>query len=321
MSVQTIPTNLTSIGKCELPFADSLLVVSYIAIIFIGVVGNGLVIAFFWGKLKKGVNLLIFYLAVFDELGCIIGPLVFLYWILTCSNRWDFGWLGCKTLPTFSRVITNISSGVILLMAIDRCHSIVFPINQRFPQKTIHASIFATVVISIIWEAFHIEGLHIDKNGTCVYNGLDNQHYAYLIVGMTSARTIVFLVIFSTTTTIMYKKIYNCKRMMFLKSSSSNTCKKNKSIKMLIIMAIAFELSVLPRDILHLSQAASWLPGCQKIVRTNFIKRLNEWFRLIQISNGIYNVFIYAKIHAKFSKNLSDLTISFMQIFFSRTRK
>ncbi|XP_047129761.1 somatostatin receptor type 5 isoform X1 [Hydra vulgaris] len=299
-----INANSTSVGKCHLPITDILLVLGYVAVIVVGVVGNVLVMIIFQFKLKRGaiIDLLIFYLAVFDGLGSLFGPFVFLYWTLTCNQRWDFGWYGCKILPPFSRIITNISTGVILIMAIDRCRSIVFPLKQRFRRKTMHAAMFATILTSIVWEAYYIKALHIDKYGTCNSVAVNEPLYAYPLIVMVTARSLIFLFLFITTTAIMYMKLYNCERMKFLKNSYLKTPNKNKNVmKMLIIMATVFVVSVLPRDILHLSHTISWLPGEGGI---QSVVVINHWLRLLQISNGIYNVFIYGKMYNNFWKTV-----------------
>ncbi|XP_065643651.1 somatostatin receptor type 5 [Hydra vulgaris] len=305
----TNKTSSTPFNKCHLTYASFLLVAGYLLVIVIGSIGNTLVVIIFKFKLKKRpiIDLLIFYLAVFDGLGSLLGPLVFLYWTLTCHERWDFGWLGCKILPPFSRIVTNISTGVILIMAIDRCRSIVFPLKRRFRRTTIHVAMFATVAISIVWEAYYIKSLIIDKRGQCNTVPANEPSFAHPLIAMVTARSLIFIVVFSATTTAVYIKLHNCERMILLRSSSSKTTNKNKSVmKMLVTMATVFVLSVIPRDVLHLTYTISWLdpdPDKGGIPNAHTI-HLNHWLRLLQISNGIYNVFIYGKMYRNFWKSV-----------------
>ncbi|XP_012563701.1 somatostatin receptor type 5 [Hydra vulgaris] len=299
-------TSSTPLNKCHLAYANILLVVGYLLVIVIGSIGNTLVVIIFKFKLKKRpiIDLLIFYLAVFDGLGSLFNPLVFLYWTLTCYQRWDFGWLGCKIIPPFSRIVTNISTGVILIMAIDRCRSIVFPLKRRFRRTTIHIAMFATVAISIVWEVYYIKSLIIDKFGRCNPAEVNDPSYAHPLIAMVTARSLIFIVVFTATTTAVYIKLHNCERMILLRSSSSKTTNKNKSVmKMLVIMATVFVLSVIPRDILHLTFTISWQNPSEGIPHAR-ISELNSWLRLLQISNGIYNVFIYGKMYKNFWKSV-----------------
>ncbi|XP_047129762.1 formyl peptide receptor 2 [Hydra vulgaris] len=305
----TTQENSTFNTECQLTLANYFLVFGYIAVIIIGVIGNILVVIIFQVDLKKRptIDLLIFYLAIFDGLGSFFGPFVFLYWTLTCHKRWDFGWFGCKTLPTFSRVMTNISTGVILIMAVDRCRSIIFPFKRRFRKLIIHMAIIITVLISVVWESYYISSLHIDIYQTCNTAAVNNHFYAYPLITLVAARSIIFISVFSMTTFAVYIKLHNCERLVFLKNNLLNVCNKNKIVmKILIMMASVFILSVVPRDIYVLYYTISWLPGDGGIYGESVIN-VNHWLRLLQTSNGIYNVFIYGKMHDYFWKSLQRM--------------
>ena len=250
--------------ECHLKPTDILLIAGYIAVIVIGLGGNILVLAIFRSKWKKGsiIELLICYLAVFDALSSFFGPSVFMYWTLVCWKRWDFGWVGCKIFPYLFRVFTTISAGIILIMAVDRCRLILFPVRRRFQRKTIHISIFATVLISFLWESYYANAVYVNKYGICTVLPVNSPSYAYPLIVLTLMKIAIFVLVFLSTTVAVYLKLCRCNKTTLLKKFPNKQPTKDlKVMKMIVTIAIVFILSVVPRDALHLLYTISWMPG------------------------------------------------------------
>ena len=249
---------------CVLNESRIILSVCYSIVFFVGVAGNALVLFIFRRQWKKGpiIELLILYLAVFDLLASVFGPFLFLYWIVTCHSQWDFGLIGCKILPALCRVFTNISIGVILIMAIDRCRVIVTPLRRRFGRKIIHASVGLCVLLSFLWESYYVKALHLDEYGNCNTISVTESSFSYPLVVLTFCRDIAFVTIFSATTIAVYVQLeQNTLTKLLLQSKKQTRQRSQKVMKMLVAMAIVFSLAVMPRDILHLVYTISWMDG------------------------------------------------------------
>ncbi|XP_066930196.1 formyl peptide receptor-related sequence 7-like [Clytia hemisphaerica] len=129
----TTQSSSHSHGTCELETKTYVVLLGYVLIFFIGVTGNGLVLFSFRSFWRRGpvIELLILYLAFFNFLSSMLDPMMFGYWLVTCYKSWHLGWYGCKFVSPLCRIFTNISIGIILIMAIDRCRAIVFPFRKR----------------------------------------------------------------------------------------------------------------------------------------------------------------------------------------------
>ena len=248
---------------CLLKKEDVTLITCYVIVFFVGVIGNSIILIVVGPRCKSGPNIdiLIAYLALFDLLASVFGPFVFLYWLITCEQTWHFGIVGCKILPTLSRIFTDISIGVILIMAIDRCRAIVVPLKEKFSRRTIHVAVAVTVVMSVLCEAHYINALEIDPQGYCMVLLVTDPTYSYPLVVLTMLRNTIFITIFSITTILIYAKI--CKSNESTKLLCSNVCQNRtrsaRVMQMLVVMAVVFAISVMPRDAFHLAYTISWM--------------------------------------------------------------
>ncbi|XP_057302055.1 prolactin-releasing peptide receptor-like [Hydractinia symbiolongicarpus] len=301
-------TQLSNNRTCVLNMVETFVITSYVVVFIVGFIGNSIVVLTFAPSWKKGpiIELLIIYLAFFDLLASIFGPWLFVYWIATCHKKWDFGWLGCKVLPTLCRVFTDISIGVILTMAIDRCRSIVTPLRNRFSRKSIHISVGITIVLSCIWELYYVFGLFINENGLCTVMTVSDPRFSYPLIVLTAWRNIAFVVIFSLTTLAVYIKLKSSADQVLLQNSQGYNqihSQRSRVMKMLVTMAIVFAITVIPRDIFHLTFTISWMDS-DGLPYTSTTHDINSILKLLQVSNSIYNVFIYGKMHDHFLHNL-----------------
>lgn len=316
-------TNKTLIGhlssgqtsQCKLDEIDTIIIIGYALVFIVGVSGNAIVLLVFGcGRLRSRVlYVLISYLAFFDGLSSFINPLLFIYWSVTCNKSWHFGVLGCKLLPALGRIFTDVSIGIILIMAIDRCVAIVFPMKARLKTRSVHFLLLCLFTLSIIFESYYIVTLHVDANGACAVADIRDLWYSYPLVITISIRDVVFIVVFITTTVLVYRRLQKSERKQLLSNDKNMQRKNNKVMKMLIVMAIVSAVTVIPRDILHLSYVLSHMV-------TGFVNKgiqfshsllvTNKVLKLLQISNGIYNVFIYGKMYGTFRRT--------MKMFFCR---
>lgn len=130
----------------------SLLVVN-VVIFLLGFCGNGLVIWISGFKMKKTVNTTWYLsLAISDFLFCASIPFSITHMVM---EDWTFGRFMCKIVPT--AMFLNMFSSIFLLVVIsvDRCISVMFPVwaqNQRTVKK-------ASIIVVLAW--FHSLALSI----------------------------------------------------------------------------------------------------------------------------------------------------------------
>ena len=171
---------------CTIHGNDSLLIFLYSLVFIVGVVGNIIVIIIFTPSWRNGpiIELFILDLAISDLFSSFVNPIVFIYWIATCHDHWHFGWLGCKILPALARIFTDISTGIILCMAIDRCRAIVTPLKRRLNRHLSHVVVLLIVLVSISCELYYIIAINIHDGG-CVVKTIQNPWYSYPLVTTT----------------------------------------------------------------------------------------------------------------------------------------
>jgi len=238
------------------------LIAGYSIVFTIGVSGNAFVLYTVRHYWRRGpiIELLILYLATFNFWSSLFDPLVFGYFVVTCSQSWHFGWLGCKLLPPICRVLSNISIGLILIMAIDRCRAIVFPFRRRLTRRSVHLLCVGNMVLACLCEIHHVNGSYINKDGLCRIVNVNEPMYLYPSTITIGSRILTIIFIQFSTTLVAHLKLKKARNEKLLQSTlSSKRCKK--VTQMLVVMATVFSTSVLPRDFFHLIYTLSWSDG------------------------------------------------------------
>ena len=258
----------TTDSLCILEFKTYLLLVGYAVVFVVGLIGNGFVLYTFRHYWRRGpiIELLILYLASFNFISSFLDPMTFGYWLVTCYKSWHFGWFACKIVPSLCRVSTNVSIGLILIMAIDRCRAIVFPFRRRLNRCTIHALVFIAIVIGFLSEVHHMVGSFINEKGLCDVVDVMGPGYLYPLIISISGRILTITFVLTFTTLTAYFKLKQSFDQKLLCASGNNT---NRSLSercrkvtiMLVVMATVFSVTILPRDFFHIIYAISWTTG------------------------------------------------------------
>ena len=248
---------------CELNDPKTVaLLTSFALVLVIGIIGNVTILAVFVPRLRSGnkLELLIVYLGTCDLFASIFGPGVFIYWKATCGQRWDLGLAGCKIVPSMSRITVDISIGVVLIMAIERCRTIVTPFKRKLSSRQIHAAVGVCILLCILCEYYYIHAIEVTEKGKCGVTEVSKFEYSVPLVLMTIIRDISFVAVFSVTTLLVVRKLKKCSSQELLGAFSKKRQENNmKIMKMLVAMAGIFGLLVIPRDILHLAFTISWM--------------------------------------------------------------
>ena len=295
----------------KLDTKDKILISAFCLIFFIGVFGNLLVCYIFKFKTRKRLSTmekLILYLAVADLVSSITNPTMFIYWTVTKHKAWHFGDVGCKILPSLTRITVSFTIGIILIITIDRCRVICQPFEAQFKHYHIVIAISVTFVLSVMSDLPYTIYQEVNPLSTCQVPNTEIPGFAYPIISIYILRDIFFVLIFSISTYFIYRELYEEEHLQTLQNQ--NHLKKTKRVMiMLITMAILFTLLVFPRDILHVSFMISWLspPG---IPYTKAFLDINSFLKILHMCNSICNPFIYARLHGNFRRRLIRLTKS-----------
>lgn len=219
-------------------FCVILLVVS--AVIFLlGFCGNALVIWISGFKMKKTVNTTWYLsLAISDFVFC-----AFLPFSITnmAMENWIFGYYMCKFVSAV--MFLNMFSSIFLLViiSIDRCVSVVFPVwaqNQRTVQK-------ASVVVVLAWllamglsiPSLIFRDVHTHVGRTTCYNNYTLHPYSHVAVAVTR-----FLAGFA----VPFAIIIICYSIIILKLRNNRMNKSSKPFKVMTALIVTFFVCWLP---------------------------------------------------------------------------
>ena len=291
----------------QLDTEDYILITMYGVIFFVGVFGNATVIYVFkfkYGETLTTVQTLIYYLAVSDLSGSIINPFLFIYWQITSHKKWNFGGVGCKILPSLTRLTTAISFSIILIITIDRCRVICQPFKNNFSKRKIRIALFGCFTLAVVAEIPAITYQKVVEKATCQVPFASVPGYAYPYILYLAARDSTFALVFLFANYFTYRELYKAKRDENEPLQNSILEKRN-IFKTLVTMSVIFMVVLFPRDIFHIVYTSSWLfpPG---IKQTKILLDVNTSLKVLHLSNGIYNIFIYARLHSQFRRRLLD---------------
>lgn len=251
--------------ECRLQTIDIVLLASYVAMFIIGTAGNLLVVIIFKRILKTEsvLNVLIFYLAICDLMSSIVSPALNIYWIITCDKSWHFGLLACKLIPTLSRVLVDISIGILLIMAIHRYRMIVTPLKQPLSKACITKWAMMTVVLSILCQMHYAFALQVVSSGACQVPDILYLNYSVPTVALILVRILVFLFIVWTTAFAARRALNKSRRFSVIHEYQGESCEfRQQMTKMILFISIIFTVTVIPREMLHVIYTLSYLtPG------------------------------------------------------------
>nr|XP_020450129.1 chemokine-like receptor 1 [Monopterus albus] len=215
------------------------LLVTSVVIFLLGFCGNGLVIWICGFKMKKTVNTTWYLsLAISDFVFCSILPFNITY---TVMEEWIFGRFMCK----FTSIIMflNMFSSIFLLViiSVDRCISVMFPVwaqNQRTIKKAsivVAVAWFLAMTLSIPSMIFRDVDSHMGK--TICFNKYTLSQHSHMLVAV-----IRFLVGFIGPFII----IIICYSIIILKLCTNRMTKSTKPFKVMTALVAAFFMCWLP---------------------------------------------------------------------------
>ncbi|KAM3867617.1 neuropeptide FF receptor 2a [Diretmus argenteus] len=300
------------------PSIAAIFIVSYLLIFLVCMVGNGVVcfIVLRSKNMRTVTNLFILNLAVSDLLvGIFCMPTTLLDNIIT---GWPFGSLICKMSGMVQGISVSASVFTLVAIAVDRFRCIVYPFKQKLTIPT------ATLIIVIIWVlAISImcpSGvmLQVTKEQTIrVLLGYDNKTIPFYWCRENwpnqEMRKIYTTVLFAniylaplSLIVIMYARIgiMLCKTAVPTEGKPGHdnrhvSKKKQRVIKMLLIVALLFILS--------------WLPLWTLMMLSDYASLTEQQYRII-------NIYIYPFAHwlAFFNSSVNPIIYGFFNENFRR---
>ncbi|XP_026178597.1 chemokine-like receptor 1 [Mastacembelus armatus] len=216
----------------------SLMVVSGV-IFLLGFCGNGLVIWISGFKMTKTVNTTWYLsLAISDFVFCACLPFSIANMAM---EQWIFGHFMCKFVP--SVMFLNMFSSIFLLViiSVDRCISVMFPVwaqNQRTVKKASIAVVLAwifAIALTIPTMIFRDVKHHLGR--AICFNRYDTDHHSHKIVAVSR-----FLAGF----VVPFVIIIICYSIIILKLRTNRMTKSSKPFKIMTALVAAFFICWLP---------------------------------------------------------------------------
>jgi len=102
----------------------------------------------------------------------------------------------------------------------------------------------------------------------------------------------------------IYRSLYNTDKEHILKEQES-ALKPSRIFRMLVVMAIVFIVLVLPKDVFTVIYTLLWLNNGKGMPYETALK-INAFLALLQTSNCVCNIFIYARLHKRFQRKLTE---------------
>ena len=232
-------------------------------------------------KRHSNIELLILYLSASD-LGTVFFLTADIYDNIVQFKNWPFGWFGCKTMYPSFNVSLCVSVCVLVVMSVDRCHSITAPLRKKYPRKNIHAAAIISIGLSFAVNWFQFKQHDIEtKSGVvrCVHQRHDYSFLRNKII-VTCVRDLIYFLVFTVTAYLISNSLRRHSLLVSSNRNNNNNSSKDSStsqqnrdrkadvILMLITMETVFGILVLPYDIFDVAMMVSRLPGSDPIVFT-----------------------------------------------------
>lgn len=301
-TTQAVTDTLSPLNRC--------LIFGFSLVFCIGVLGNSFIIYVFGIKRKKvlsKVEVSILLLAVADLIASIGNPLMFIYYTVTNYQRWDFGEVGCKTLPVLGPVATCWSQGIILIMAIDRDRLIVSPLRRQFTKRTICWAVLFAAIYAIASYFDYI--WHVTSHGKhCMTPNPSNLDNVIPRVFSLLLTDLIFLIAFLVTVPRILMTLRKKDLVFKGKARIDHKNKNKRAVRIILAMAVAFVICIYPRDLLQVSFHLTELFPVRILPDNEVANVVNASLKLLHAGNSCINILIYSVLNNKVKRE--------MQIYF-----
>ena len=240
-------------------------------------------------------------LALCDFVASVVNPGHIIYRITTDYLEWESGEFGCRFLSTVGPVLSRISLGMILIMAIDRDREVSLLFKRQFHLVHIHMAIITNFFLSTLVFIPYISNSQVaDYMGgsVCgVFNTGNDYHRG--IVSIILISDILFVGILGTTTFRAWLRSRQPKI-----TGPKKEMGNNEVFRTILVMGIAYAVCIFPRDILlvsfHLKKVfPPLIEGLES-------QTANELLKVLQTSYSCMNFMIYMVLNPVFRNEVYD---------------
>ncbi|XP_049440597.1 chemerin-like receptor 1 [Epinephelus fuscoguttatus] len=305
----------------------SMSLVVYCLAFVLGVPGNGVVICVTGFKMKKTVNTVWFLnLAVADFLFTAFLPLSVAY--LALDFHWPFGKFMCKLHGTVSSLNMFASVYILVVISVDRCVSVVWPVwaqNHRNVQKASFVSLGVWILALILSAPYFIfrdtgSSMYDDDTINCLYNFAFSddyetpsvnqlrqfRHQAMIISHFLLGFVVPFTVIVSCYAVI----IHRIRRNHTLASQSS------RPFKVIAAVITTFFLCWTPYHIMALIEAVKYMPNHTSETLDHVIVIGTPFVKSLAFLNSCLNPLLYVFMGRDFKDRVHKSILNVLETAF-----
>lgn len=296
--------------------------VAYVAILFLSVVGNSLMVAVFYREknLRTTVDFFILNMACSDILFALTVAPRRITEILSSPYEWHVdGFLGealCRVTYIVQDVSTAVSIESLVVIAVDRFRSIVFPLRPNFVTPSVRGIIiFLTWIVGLGFHAPYVYTWRLSVQGNktlCIYSWAPLYEQNNAIKEYFLVLSFFLFILPVVTLTVLYTIIIVRLRQRRIKvinySSSMKNCwnKRTKNVlRTVIAVVVVFALSWLPFNIFVYLILFYWDPRPSCLARTVF-----SYIVILAHANNAVNPYVIFSFSTNYRDGLKALFCS-----------
>lgn len=283
------------------PAFAMIVIVCYIIVIFLGAVGNFMVVltVIKTKQMWNATNLFIANLALADIFVCIFDLPFSVYSQLT--GTWLFGSALCKLIPMLFGMVVYSSTLTLTMIAIDRYILVVHPLMTRMSLKLamvlivvialVSASVASPIAVYSRYEVYHDPGIKVYKQW-CYEKWPSLRHrQIYTILTLVLQYFIPIVIV-----GVLYLLIFISINRRMRKVGKNKNCRKTKTTKMLVAVVTVF--------------AVTWTPFHIHSILSEFrINPFGEYYlfadamlRVVAMSSSCINPLLYGWLNDNYKK-------------------
>jgi len=285
-----------------------------ICILFVGIIGNSLVLVVFgmrWKRLKI-CEIFMINLAVADLIGTLVVPTRHLTERLNYSFH-PIGHAGCKLISFVTLASVSVSAFTLVLISIDRYTIVKWPLREYPPTWKLATSISMTWILSLILGFFYFlrVNLHAPYDGENYYICSNFAEYGeYLVHTLVTvvAQVIIPIVVITVLYALIILELRKTARNRLFHASERERkirLKRNtRATKLFVVIIIIFYVCILPVTIfflIYLSDAVQMTEG---------LLHLFTCLEMLKMLNSCVNPIIYSRLHTSFRRMILKLLCS-----------
>ncbi|XP_043920065.1 probable G-protein coupled receptor 150 [Protopterus annectens] len=297
-----------STGKLpeSLPYNRHIRIISMTVIFTVAIVGNLVVLHKICSRKnkKRKIDFLITNLAVADLCVSLLTLLSQIVWEVL-EDTWLAGDVACRLFKVFQVFGLIASSNIIAVIAVERHHVILNPLDSALPTRRLTVAAWITALLLSIPQAFVFKAVRIENdNSRCLntFGDLPRWHFQlYIIFGATTVFFAPFCILCVTYSRILWtiwrkeqnveilkpakNADYLTRPTMIVATNSSIPKAKVKTLKMTLVIIILFIICGLPYFIIEMKLAFGNIGKTEDVV----VAVLG----IFVVSNSAVNPYVY----------------------------